>query len=94
MDETDAIVEYLSNLTLISNFPENPDEYSGMTWVIEVEYSDGDSTTIYHFGNMFIRADDGPWYKMDYEEASELGTFIRGENTHGKRNNVCKPDRI
>ncbi len=76
-DDVNAIVDYFSNLHLISDFEENPDEYLGMTWVIAVEYGDGTSSTIYHFGNMFVRTDDRPWYKMDYEEASRFHPLLQ-----------------
>ena len=69
-EEAKEIIDYLSNLNLQSNFEENPNEYTGMTWVISLEYENGDILTIYHFGNMFIRAEKGTWYKMTYEEAS------------------------
>ena len=64
------IVDYLSSLNLESNFEENPNDYDGSTWEITLEYENGEALNIYHFGNMFIRAEKGLWYKMTYEEAS------------------------
>lgn len=75
-EDAQAIVDYLSDLNLISDFPENPNEYDGMTWVISLAYDDGSTRTVYHFGNMFIRAEDGPWYKMSYDEASCLNELL------------------
>ena len=74
------IVDYISELDLIADFPENPDEYGGMTWVIDLGYESGNVLTIYHFGNMFIRANDGPWYKMTYEEASRFGSLLNEQS--------------
>lgn len=74
--DTEAIVDYLSGLNLIEQFEENPDEYAGMSWLISLKYDDGEFLQIYHFGNMFIRTEDGPWYKMTYEEASRFGTLL------------------
>ena len=71
-----AIIDYLSTLNLESNFEENPNEYDGMTWVISLQYENGDALTIYHFGNMFIRVEDGSWYKMTYDEASRFDTLL------------------
>lgn len=76
-DDVNAIVDYFSNLHLISDFEENPDEYDGMTLVVSIEYHNGTSSTIYHFGNMFVRTDDRPWYKMDYEEASRFHPLLQ-----------------
>ena len=75
-DEADTIVDYLSALNLISDFPENPNEYSGMTWVITIAYEDQECVTVYHFGNLFVRTEDGPWYKLDFDEAAEFDTLL------------------
>ncbi len=61
---------------MISDFEENPDEYSGMTWVIVLEYEDGSKETVYHFGNMFIRTNGGSWYKMTYEQAGAFDSLL------------------
>ena len=71
-----AIVDYLDSLSLQSRFKEDPDEYTGMTWVISVDYADGSTVTVYHSGNMFIRTADGPWYRMEYEEAARFHALL------------------
>ncbi len=75
-EDAKAVADYFASLNLISVFPENPDEYAGMTWVISIEYDNGAEETLYHFGNMFIRRDDGPWYKMKYDEAARFGALL------------------
>ena len=75
-EEAKEIIDYLSNLNLQSNFKENPNEYTGMTWVICLEYDNGDKLTVYHFGNMFIRTKEGSWYKMIYDEANRFDTLL------------------
>ena len=75
-DDADIIVDYLSGWKLISEFAEDPDVYAGMTWEILIEYENGDIVTVYYFGNMFIRTDSGPWYKMNYDEAKRFDTFL------------------
>ena len=79
-DDAKEIIDYLSNLNLLSKFEENPNEYTGMTWVIFLEYENGDELTVYHFGNMFIRAEKGSWYKMTFEEASHFDTLLNELN--------------
>ena len=76
-EDAQAITNYLSSLNLESSFEEDPDEYTGMTWVISLKYEGGDTVTVYHFGNAFIRADQGPWYKMTYEEASRFESLLK-----------------
>ena len=70
------ITDYLSDLKLQSNFEENPNDYVGMTWVIILEYEKGNTVTIYHFGNMFIRSEKGPWYKMTNEDAARFSDLL------------------
>lgn len=79
-DDAKAIVDYLLNLNLDDSFKENPEEYDGMAWVISLEYDSGDSLTVYHFGNMFIRTESGPWYKMNYDEASRFDALLNEQN--------------
>lgn len=76
-DNVKAVTDYLSNLHLAADFKDNPNGYVGMTLVVSLEYDNGTSSTIYHFGNMFIRADNGPWYKMDYDEASRFHPLLQ-----------------
>lgn len=71
-----AIIDYLSNLNLDSNFEENPDEYVGMAWVISIKYESGGTVTLCHSANKFIRTANGPWYKMTYEEASRFDALL------------------
>ena len=75
-EDAKEIIDYLSNLNLQSNFEEDPNEYTGMTRVIFLEYDNGDELTVYHFGNMFIRTEKGSWYKMTYDEANRFDTLL------------------
>ena len=75
-EDAKAIIDYLTNLSLESQFEEDPDVYAGMTWVISLEYDDGDVLNVYHFGNTFIRSEKGSWYKMNYDEASRFDTLL------------------
>ena len=80
-EDAKAIIDYLANLNLYSKFKENPNEYvGGMTWVISLEYDNGDVITVYHFGNMFIRSEKGSWYRMTYDEASRFKTLLNELN--------------
>ena len=79
-EDAKAVADYLLKLNLIVDFKENPDHYVGMTWVISLEYENGDIKTVYHAANMFIRTDDGPWYQMVYEEAKLFGTLLNELN--------------
>ena len=75
-ESADAIVEYLSNIELISKFKKNPDRYLGIVWVISLEYNNSDISTVYQSGNRFIRANSGPWYKMNFDEANQFESLL------------------
>ena len=79
-EKSKEIIDYLSGLNLQSNFQENPDTYAGMTWVISLDYENGDTLTIYHFGNTFIRSEKSSWYKMTYKEASRFDSLLNKLN--------------
>ena len=68
-----AVIDYIRGQYLEADFPEDPDVYTGMTWVVDIRYEDGTDTTVYMFGNMFIRKDNENWLKMDYNEAEAFG---------------------
>ena len=71
-----AVTDYLNGLSLRDDFPEDPSEYCGMSYVIVISYADGSQRTLYHFGNMFIREDGCDWLRMTYDEAQELDDII------------------
>ena len=75
-DKAKAVFDFLNNLSLITGFKENPDEYVGMTWNISIEYNNGDTVNVYLFGNMFIRADSCYWYKVIQEEANQFDKLL------------------
>lgn len=75
-EEAAAVFDYLTQLNVTSDFPENPGEYDGGGWDITIHYQRDHTLRLCHFGNMFIRIEAGPWYKMDYEEASYFSTLV------------------
>ena len=75
-EKAEKLVNYLTGLDLKSKFSENPDEYDGMTWVITIEYENGDTAVVDHFGNTFVKNGDGQWFKMNYKQAEQLDTLL------------------
>ena len=84
-DDAGRIRDYLSGLHLKASFKERPETYGGMTWVIRLTYESGKTQTIYHFGNMFIRNEQGRWYKMEYGEAAAFENLIGVEFRNTER---------
>ena len=72
----EQIRQCICELTLVEDFEEKPDEYSGATYCINVLNSDGSQVEIVFFGNMFIKVDDGKWLRLDYDEAIELEELL------------------
>lgn len=75
-DDAKAVVDYLSNLNLNKCFTENAGMGNGMIWNVILEYENGNTTTIYHSGNMFIKTEKSTWYRMLYKEASQFETLL------------------
>ena len=75
-ENAQAVVDYLSNISLSTNLSvEDPGQLNGMTWVIKLNYENGDTVTLYDLGK-FIHGTDRKWYEMTYEESQELSNLI------------------
>ena len=70
------LVNFILRMDVVPDFPEDPNVYTGMTWVIAAEYEDGSTVTVYLFGNMFIRSGEDPWQKVSAKEAEELKALL------------------
>ena len=75
-ENAQAVVDYLSNISLSTNLSvEDPGQLGGMTWVIKLKYENGDTVTLYDLGK-FIHGTNRKWYEMTYEESQELSNLI------------------
>ena len=76
-----VITDHLTGLSLIDNFPENPDEYSGWGFNITIYFDDGTTQEFFHFGNQFLRKTQAngsfKWYRLLYEQANQLENIIQ-----------------
>ncbi len=77
-NDAKAIVEYFENLNLVSDFEDSTDG-DGTTWVVSLEYENGEVVTIYHC-DVFIKNKGGSWYKTTYEEARRFDTLLNELN--------------
>ena len=76
-EKINIIYDYLNNLSLKDEFPENPDEYEGNTYTITLTYNNYKKDVYYHFGNIFLKKNDENWERMTYDEAIKLDTIIQ-----------------
>ena len=81
-DDSEIIFDYLSKLTLVSDFPENPDDYVGTTWEIVFNLKDDAKLTLYYMCNMFIRTEDSSWYKVQFSESYDFSSLIERLNNN------------
>jgi hypothetical protein len=75
-DSAKKIIDYLSDLSLISDFEEDPEKSNGAAWFITLVYEDGREICIYHIGNKFIRNGESDWYKMYYRQAEKFDKLM------------------
>ena len=75
-ENAETLAEYILNMDMVSDFEEDPNVYTGMTWVIAVEYADGKTVTVYLFGHTFIRSGDDPWLKVSTKAAEGLEALM------------------
>ena len=69
------VVDYFSEVQLTSKYDDNPNEMSGMTFVVSITYQDGRTETLYEF-SPFIRKDGGSWYKIVQNDVTNFHTFL------------------
>jgi hypothetical protein len=74
-DKAQTFIDFLSDMELTADFSENPGELNGMTWVIKLEYENGEAMTLYDIGG-FIRSESNSWFKYEYDYDSPLNTLI------------------
>lgn len=50
----------------------DPNEYTGMTYIITVYFDDTTSKEYVHFGNMFLKESGKDCYEIPYKKVQEL----------------------
>ena len=70
------LAEYILNMDVQTEFSEDPNVYTGITWVFAVNYEDGSVVTVELFGDMFVRTDSGPWHKVFGNAAEGLEELV------------------
>lgn len=76
-DAIRRMANYFNSLETKDDFEENPDGYTGMSYVIIFKCKDGTTREIIHFGNMFVKEVGGDWKKMSYEDASRIEDVVK-----------------
>ena len=69
------LTDYFSRLELEDEFSENPDEYTGMAYLLLIKFNDGSQREFVQFDE-FIKELGGEWKKMTREQGRELAEII------------------
>ncbi len=80
-EKIEKITEYINGLSLKERFSENPDDDTGMSYIITITYKSGNRITLNHFGNKFLKQDNKPWKKMNDKQAAYLESIIQSNLT-------------
>lgn len=75
-DNIALLLNKINSLALARDFPENPNEYVGASYDIDIFYADGTVKTVHFFGNMFLMVKGDSWLRVKYGEAFELDILI------------------
>ena len=75
--EAEQLLGYLRGLELLESFEEDPNVYTGQTWVITLAYESGERVTLHLFADLFLKTEDGPWYRIAGKDGSRFGEMVR-----------------
>lgn len=80
-DQAKPIIDYLSGLTLYSDFEGDPIVYGfenimGPSCKIQIRYENGDNIEIHQIGNKYISSAQGKWYALNEEQGQRLYDLI------------------
>lgn len=73
-DSIDIVIKYLNSLKL-KEPKENPDDYEGMSYIIQITYSDDSKKEYYHSGNKFFKEAGSTWREMEYKQAEQFSSI-------------------
>ena len=74
-EDAKKVVDYFSEIESTSNYDDNPNELTGMTWKVSITYDDGSTVALYEL-SPFIRTQEGVYYKVIQTSGSDFGTFL------------------
>ncbi len=71
-EKLEAIVNYLRRIDPYGIPYENPEQVAGRNYILTLHYSDGSIRRYHQRADRYLRQDDGPWKRIDPQQALEL----------------------
>ena len=71
-EKLQAVVDYLRRIDPYGVPYENPEQVSGRNYILTLHYSDGSVRRYHQRADRYLRQDDGPWKRIDPQQALEL----------------------
>ena len=71
-EKLQAVVDYLRRIDPYGVPYENPEQVGGRNYILTLHYSDGSVRRYHQRADRYLRQDDGPWKRIDPQQALEL----------------------
>lgn len=80
-DKVEKMREYIDSLDWEDVTSENPDDYTGMTYIVTTEFDDETTKTYSFFANQFLKFDGIEWMKIEESDVVKLENIIKDTPT-------------
>ena len=80
-DKIEKIREYIDSLSWKDVTSENPEDYTGMTYIVTTEFDDETTKTYSFFANQFFKFDGIEWMKIKESDVMKLENIIKDTPT-------------
>lgn len=80
-DKIEKIREYIDSLSWEDITSENPEDYTGMTYIVTKEFDDETTKTYSFFANQFLKFDGIEWMKIKGSDIVKLENIIKDTPT-------------
>lgn len=80
-DKIEKITEYLDSLSWKDIILENPEDYTGMTYIVTKEFDDETIKTYSFFASRFFKFDGIGWMKIKESDVMKLENLIKDTPT-------------
>ena len=75
-NDAQRLAEKLSGFTLAYVPGSDLETYTGQTWMFTFTYESGETAVAYVFADLFMRVNDGSWYKITDSKEGALEAFL------------------
>lgn len=80
-DKIEKIREHIDSLSWKDVTSENPEDYTGITYIVTIEFDDETTKTYSFFANQFFKFDGIEWMKIKESDVMKLENIIKDTPT-------------